>query len=92
MYTVFVSITIAYLVIRQIKNHRLNKLCRQDYSIKFGIISCILFINPLVIHVLKIATSQFPLNTLDLNVLFVVPIFSLILKIIFNYKTERLND
>ncbi|XQP55064.1 MAG: hypothetical protein ACOQNV_02930 [Mycoplasmoidaceae bacterium] len=92
MYAIFVSITIAYLIIRKLKTHRLNKLCKEDYSIKFGILSCILFINPLVIHVLKIATSRFPLNTLDLNMLFVVPIFALILKGIFNNKINQLNQ
>ncbi|MCQ3908957.1 MAG: hypothetical protein MJ200_05575 [Mycoplasmoidaceae bacterium] len=88
----FVSITVVYIVIRNMKNHRFNPLFRTDYSIKFGIISCILFINPLVVHALKIAASRFPLNTLDINMLFVVPIFTLTLKVIFNNRIEALKD
>lgn len=86
MYAIFVAITVAYLVIRKSKNNPLNPLCKRDSAIKFGIVSCILFINPLVIHVLKISTTSFPLNTLDLNMLFVVPIFIVALKANANLK------
>lgn len=92
IYSVFVSITITYLVIRKLKKHKLYWLCKNDNSIRFGIISCILFINPLVIHVLNVAATKFALNTLDLNMMFVVPIFSLIFKFIFNHKINSIDN
>lgn len=92
MYAIFVAFTIAYLVIRKMKKNKLNPLFKTDSAMKFGIISCILFINPLVIHVLKMSTVQFPLNTLDLNMLFVIPIFVGIYKTIFNYKLVSIRE
>lgn len=86
MYAVFVAITITYLVIRKLKSNKLNPLFKKDSAIKFGVVSCILFINPLVIHVLKSITVSFPLNTLDLNMLFVVPLFVISLKANANSK------
>lgn len=86
MYALFLAFVITYLVIRRLKNNMFYPLCRNDSAIKLGVISIALFINPLVIHVLKISTTAFPLNTLDLNMLFVVPIFVFSLKAIHNYK------
>ncbi|MCQ3915087.1 MAG: hypothetical protein MJ201_05075 [Mycoplasmoidaceae bacterium] len=86
MYLIFVVMAIYYIVIRRIKTSKLNPLFKTDSAIKFGVISCLLFINPLVIHVLKMSTSAFPLNTLDLNMLFVVPLFVIAQKTCFNYK------
>lgn len=92
MYALFVALSITYLVLRNLKKNKLSSVLRQDYAIKFGIISCILFINPLVIHVLKISSSEFPLNTLDMNMLFVVPIFVVALKTNFNLKLLPINN
>lgn len=92
MYVLFVAITITYLAIRKAKKNKWNHLFKTDYAMKFGIISCVIFINPLVIHVLKISTTQFPLNTLDLNMLFVIPIFVVIYKAIFNHKLVSVHD
>lgn len=86
MYTLFAALAIAYVAIRRSKNNKFKPLLKDDSAIKFGVISCVLFINPLVIHMLKISTEKFPLNTLDLNMLFVIPIFVLALKATFNYK------
>lgn len=84
MYFVFVAITIGYLICRKWKKLGLKQVLKGDMVIKFGIIGCTLFINPLFIHILKMSTQSFPLNTLDLNMLFVVPIYVWFLKC-FNY-------
>lgn len=90
MYVLFVALTITYIVIRTKKNNKLNPLFRTDGALKLSVISCILFINPLVIHMIKISTVIYPLNALDLNMLFVVPIFVLCLKINANHKLSPL--
>ncbi|MBQ0045716.1 MAG: hypothetical protein KBS35_02400 [Mycoplasma sp.] len=86
MYVLFLALAITYLVVRNMKRSKWYVLFKTDSVIKFGIVSCILFINPLVIHVLKISTAVFPLNTLDLNILFVAPIFVFALKANYNHK------
>lgn len=92
MYLLFLALTITYLVIRNMKKSKWRILFKTDSAIKFGLVSCVLFINPLVIHVLKISTVVFPLNTLDLNILFVTPIFVFILKANYNYKYLPLSN
>lgn len=92
MYLIFAATVIIYIIIRKTKSNKLCQFCKKDFPLKFGIISCFLFINPLVIHVLKISASSFPLNTLDLNMMFVVPIFIITLNANFNYKQNKLNN
>ncbi len=92
MYLIFVAITITYLVLRKTKNDKIKSFLKNDYGIKFEIVSCILFINPLLIHILKTSTFSYPLNTMDLNMLFVVPIFMTLLKTNANYKFESLEN
>lgn len=92
MYALFLALTLTYLIVRATKKSQLAIMFKTDSVIKFGIVSCILFINPLVIHMLKISTQNFPLNTLDLNMLFVIPIFIVALKATFNYKKDQIGN
>lgn len=94
LYFFFAALIVTFIVARNMKKSKLYSIAKNDSALKLAITSAAFFINPLVIHVLKFSTSSFqvslPINTLNLNILFVAPLFVTLLRLNYNYKIRTL--
>jgi len=90
LYTLFVSLIIAFLVLRKSKNSK-GYWFTKDVPVKLGVVAAILFCNPLTVHIFNVATGDYSLNTTNMNMLLFVPFMVYIMQIIFNYKKYPVN-
>lgn len=89
LYTFFVALIVAFIVIRTTKKSKIYPLTKNDSAIKLLVITAMLFCNPLVIHILKMS-SQMNLNTINLNMFLAIPLFVFLLEINGNAKINPL--